>query len=294
MRKFLNKLWAIITAPFRLIWKIISFPFKGIKKINNFLNEIPEENSLIDTTASAIQSADTRASLMDHVEVLRKHIFRALLALLVTSSISFAFAIKLLDYLTEPIGGISQLQAITPTEQIGVFMQVALISGVVLAMPYIAFEFWLFLAPALKPRAKKFGILGIPLATILFIVGVAFSFVVLLPPALDFLLGFLETQNNWTLSEYTRFVTNIMFWIGVFFELPLLVYALSSAGVLNPRVLQEQWRIAVVIITILAAAITPTIDPLNMMLVAIPMTLLYFISIGAGYIAYNARKRQKE
>ncbi len=294
MRNFFNKLWSIITAPFRLIWKIITAPFKGIKKIQDFLNEIPEEHSLIDTTASTIQSAEARASLMDHVEALRKHIFRALLVLIATSSISFAFAIKLLDYLTEPVGGISQLQTITPTEQVGVFMQIALISGVVLAMPYIAFEFWFFLAPGLKPRAKKFGLFGIPLASLLFIGGVAFAFIILLPPALDFLLGFLETQNNWTISEYTRFVTNIMFWIGIFFELPLLVYALSSAGILNPKILQEQWRIAIVIITILAAAITPTIDPLNMMLVAIPMTLLYFISIGAGYIAYNGRKKKVE
>ena len=76
MRKFLNKFWAIITAPFRLIWKIVATPFRGIKKIQAFLNEVPEEHSLIDTTASAIQSAEARASLMDHVEALRKHIFR--------------------------------------------------------------------------------------------------------------------------------------------------------------------------------------------------------------------------
>ncbi len=84
-----------------------------------------------------------------------------------------------------------------------------------------------------------------------------------------------------------------MVWIGVFFEFPLVIFVLSSMGVVQPKFLAEQWRIAIVIIAVIAAAVTPTIDPVNMGLVMLPMILLYFISIGLSYIAYAGRKREK-
>ena len=128
MRNFFKKLWRILTAPFRLIWMILTAPVKGWKKAKAFLNEVPEENSLIDTAASTIQSAEARASLFDHIEALRKHLFRALLALIITVSISFVFTQVIIDYLSQPVGGISELRSIDPTESISVFMRVALMS----------------------------------------------------------------------------------------------------------------------------------------------------------------------
>jgi sec-independent protein translocase protein TatC len=82
-----------------------------------------------------------------------------------------------------------------------------------------------------------------------------------------------------------------MFWLGVAFEFPLVVYVLTAVGFIKPKVLAEQWRIAIVVISIFAAAVTPTVDPINMGLVMLPMTLLYFISIGLSYIAYAGRRR---
>jgi sec-independent protein translocase protein TatC len=81
-----------------------------------------------------------------------------------------------------------------------------------------------------------------------------------------------------------------MFWLGLFFEFPLVIYVLTSIGFVKPRVLAQQWRLAIVIISILAAAITPTIDPVNMALVMLPMSLLYFVSIGLSYVAYAGRR----
>lgn len=292
MRNFFKKLWRVITAPFRFIWKIITAPFKGWRKFKAFLNETPEEHSLIDATTSAFQSSEARASLFDHIEVLRKHLFRALLALIITVSLSFIFTQELIDYLAQPIGGINELRSIDPTESIGVFMRVALMSGVVLALPYIAFEFWYFLAPGLKPPSKKFGLIGIPFASILFVGGVAFTYFIMLPAALPFLLDFMGIQAELRPSSYFSFILGVMFWIGVSFEFPLVIYALSAIGFVKPDVLKNQWRLAMVIISILAAAITPTIDPVNMALVMLPMAVLYFISIGLSYIAYNGRKRQ--
>ena len=294
MRNFFKKLWRIITAPFRFIWMIISAPFKGWKKAKAFLNEVPEEHSLIDATTSTIQSSEARASLFDHIEVLRKHLFRALLALILTVAISFIFTEILIDYLSGPVGGIHELRSIDPTESISVFMRVALMSGIIIALPYIAFEFWFFLAPGLKPRSKKFGLIGIPLATLLFIAGVSFSYYIMLPAALPFLLNFMGIQAELRPSSYFNFILNVMFWIGVSFEFPLVIYVLSSVGIVKPDVLKDQWRLAIVIISILAAAITPTIDPVNMGLVMLPMSLLYFISIGLSYFAYNARQKKVE
>jgi sec-independent protein translocase protein TatC len=184
-----------------------------------------------------------------------------------------------------------KLQAIQPTEEIGVFMRVAFLSGIAIMLPYIAFEIWLFAAPGLTSREKKNTLFGIPLATILFLCGVAFTFYVLLPSALPFLGNFTAITQNWRAGDYFGFVTGLMIWIGLFFEFPLVIYILTSIGLVKPAVLAKQWRIAIVIISIIAAAVTPTVDPVNMGLVMIPMSLLYFISIGMSYIAYAGRKR---
>jgi sec-independent protein translocase protein TatC len=94
-------------------------------------------------------------------------------------------------------------------------------------------------------------------------------------------------------ASYYNFITSVMFWIGVAFEFPLVIYALTSIGFIKPNVLAEQWRLAIILIAVLAAAITPTVDPVNMALVMGPMTLLYFISIGLSKIAYRSRLRQE-
>ena len=185
------------------------------------------------------------------------------------------------------------MRAIEVTESIGVFMKVALLSGVVLSLPYIAFEFWLFAAPGLKPKSRSSSLLAIPLSVILFVVGMAFAFYIMMPAALPFLLNFMGIQAELRPASYFNFVTGVMFWIGVAFEFPLVVYALTAMGFIKPQVLAEQWRLAIILIAILAAAITPTVDPVNMALVMAPMSLLYFVSIGLSRIAYRGRLKQE-
>ena len=296
MAKFFKKIWQGITSPFRLLFWIIKFPFQSIKKLNNFLNEIPEEGSLVDTASTIFSDSDVRSSFFDQFAALRKHLFRALLGVLVTVSISFVFAQKMLIYLAAPVpGGIDALKAIEVTESVSVFMRIALLSGIAIALPYIIFEGWLFVAPGLMPRGKKFGLVGIPLATLLFITGAAFAYYVMMPAALPFLLNFMGIQAELRPHSYFTFITGVMFWLGVAFEFPLVIYVLTSIGFVKPKILKEQWRLAVVLIAVIAAAVTPTVDPVNMALVMLPMSLLYFISIGLSQIAYAGReKRQQE
>ncbi|MCE9645255.1 MAG: twin-arginine translocase subunit TatC [Chloroflexi bacterium] len=292
MRKLLSGLWKVLTFPFRLVFNILAFPFRKISQFNKFLNTEPEERPLTEVFVDLTTNADTRQMLWDQIEALRMHLLRALLSLVVTVSISFLFTQKIIFFLAQPVGGMDKLVAIDVTETVGVFMKVALLCGVALAIPYIAFELWLFAAPGLKPRERKMGLAGIPLATIFFLGGAAFTFFIMLPAALPFLEKFIAIKTELRPQSYYSFVTGLMFWIGVSFEFPLVIYVLSAIGLIQPRVLAEQWRLAIVIIAIVAAVITPTIDPVNQALVMAPMILLYFISIGLSYIAYAGRRQK--
>jgi sec-independent protein translocase protein TatC len=293
MRKFFVGLWRVITFPFRLIINITTFPFKAISKFNKFLNTEPEERPISEVFVDLATNKDTRQLMWDQVEALRMHLLRAVLSLMLTVGISFLFTQKIIEFLAQPVGGLDKLKAIEVTESVSVFMRVALLSGIALAIPYIAFELWLFAAPGLKPRERKMGLVGIPLATIFFLGGAAFTFFLMLPTALPFLANFMEIKTELRPQSYFSFVTGLMFWIGIAFEFPLVIYVLSAIGFIKPRILAQQWRLAIVIISIVAAIITPTIDPVNQVLVMAPMILLYFISIGLSYIAYAGRTKKE-
>jgi sec-independent protein translocase protein TatC len=293
MRKFLSGLWRLVTAPFRLLWWIVSYPFRATRQIREFLTDEPEEHALMDVVSGVVTDKKVREAMWEQVEDLRKHLLRSILVLALAVSVSFVFTQGLIEYLALPIGGLEELKAIEVTESIGVFMKVALLSGLALSLPYIAFEFWLFAAPGLKPGSRKFGLIAIPLATLLFICGMAFAYYIMMPAALPFLLNFMGIQAELRPASYYNFITGVMFWIGVAFEFPLVIYVLTAIGFVKPKVLSEHWRIAIVVIAILAAAITPTVDPVNMALVMTPMSLLYFISIGLSFIAYRGRTRRE-
>jgi sec-independent protein translocase protein TatC len=294
MRRFLRGVWRVITFPFRALWWLVTLPFRAVTGVKRFMSTEPEEHPLGDVFMDLAQNEQARQLFWDQIEALRRHLLRAVLGIIVGVGISFTFTEQIVQFLAAPIGGLKALKAIEVTESIGVFMNVALLSGLAISLPYVAFEFWLFAAPGLKPRERLFGLVGIPLAAIFFIGGIAFTYYMLLPSALPFLLNFLGIQAQLRPSSYYSFITGLMFWIGIAFEFPLVIYVLTAIGFIKPNVLARQWRIAVVIISIVAAAITPTVDPVNMGLVMLPMIGLYFISIGLSYIAYGGRRKPAE
>ena len=293
MRNFFQGMWRVVTFPFRLVFSILAFPFRAIYRFHKFLNAEPAESQFADAIASLVSDSNVRESLWDHIEQLRMHIIRAVVVLSIAVIAAFWVAQDVMGFLAVPVGGLEKLQAIQVTEEIGVFMRVAMMIGIAVAFPWIATEVWLFAAPGLKPREKKFGLVGIPIATLLFLTGMAFTYYAMLPTALPFLGSFTKISQFWAAKEYFSFVTGLMVWIGLFFEFPLVIFVLSSIGLVQPKFLAEQWRIAIVIIAVIAAAVTPTIDPVNMGLVMLPMILLYFISIGLSYVAYAGRKKDK-
>lgn len=264
-------------------------PVRLAAAVREFLFTEPEEHPLGEVFADLAQNQQARKLFWDQVEALRGHLLRAVLGIVVGVAISFTFTERLVSFLAIPIGGLEALRAIEVTESVGVFMKVALLAGIAIALPYVAFEFWFFAAPGLRPRERIYGMVGIPLAALFFIGGMAFTYYMLLPSALPFLLNFMGIQAELRPQSYFSFITGLMFWIGVAFEFPLVVYVLTAMGLIKPQVLRRQWRLAIMIIAVAAAAITPTVDPVNMGLVMLPMSLLYFVSIVLSYIANAGR-----
>ena len=292
MRNFFRSLWWLITLPFRLIYWLFRKLYQGaqnfVQQLREFLTYEPEDEPLPDTFQKV--ASDPRG-LLPHLNALRKHLFRAVIFLAMTTALSFTFANQILGFLTAPLpNGMESIQAIEVTEPISVLMRISLLSGFVLALPYIVLEMILFVGPGLHRRTRLFLVFaGIPAATFLFILGMAFAFYVMLPTALPFLLGILDFQTNIRASSYVKFVTGVMFWIGIIFQLPLFIYVAARIGLVRADTLLHQWRLAIILIAVVAAAITPTVDPVNMAIVMAPLILLYFLSIGLAYIAQRGR-----
>ena len=222
---------------------------------------------------------DKTMPIMGHLRELRNVLIKCAIVLVITSAISLAFTTQILQFLIAPYGSI--LETIDPTENVTTYFRVALTSGAVLAMPFLVYFIWSFVAPGLEAKEKRYVRFIVPGATILFLLGVAFAWGIMLPAAIGFLAGFEPEifKTSWRASAYIPFVTSLMFWIGVAFELPLIVFFLAKVKIVTAKKLLSWWRFAVVGAAIVAALITPTVDPFNMALVMGPLVLLYFLSI---------------
>jgi sec-independent protein translocase protein TatC len=234
----------------------------------------------------------TSISFLEHIEELRGRLLRAMIALLLGTALSFYLGDRLLKLLLVPIGGMENVQSIEVTENVSVFMRVSLLSGFIIAFPFILYQLLAFILPGLTKSERRWVIIAIPVASILFILGVVFAYLVMIPAAIPFLVGFLGIPSVPRISNYIKFITNLIFWIGVSFEMPLLFFILAKLKLVTSKMLAKQWRIAVVVIAILAAVISPTIDPINMGLLMAPLLLLYVLSILMAAIAGRGRNNK--
>jgi len=225
-------------------------------------------------------NAEKEMTPTEHLEELRTRLIRSSIALVVTTLLSLLFAERLLKLLIRLAGNVRPV-FLQPTEGFVTYMRVALLSGVGLAIPFIVYELLQFAAPGLEPKEKRYLYVALPAAAAFFLVGVAFAYWVMLPAALSYLAGFGRAiaEPTWAIGEYISFVTGLLFWVGIIFEMPLLVFILAKLGVVSPQMLSRNRRYAIIIIAILAAAITPTGDPFNMLLLMAPLLALYEISV---------------
>jgi sec-independent protein translocase protein TatC len=228
-------------------------------------------------------------TLMEHLAELRYRVIVSSLAVVAGLAVTAIFADDIIEYLQEPAKERSpqfQAQFIEPFENFVVYFKVALLGGLVLAMPVIVFQALRFVSPALRGRERLWlwgTVIG---AFALFLSGVAFAYYIALPPAMDFLLNFNNdlASPNIRIGSYIDFVTRLLFWTGVCFQIPIVVMYLARFRIVRAGQLIHLWRQAIIAIAVIAAIVTPTIDPVTMSLVMAPMIVLYVLGIGLAFI----------
>jgi len=222
-------------------------------------------------------------SFLQHLEELRWRFVYSLIGIVIGTIITWIF----IDLLVESIlllpakkANIS-LQNLRPFGQLFLFMQIAITGGIILSIPNIFYQLWKFIAPALKQKEKKYITLIVVFSTICFLAGIAFAYFLMIPLTLKFAgeFGSVEIENNFAIAEYFAIIISIMLGAVLVFELPMLSFLLSKIGILTPQMMRRYRKHSIIVILILAAILSPGTDPVAQILLAIPLTLLYEISI---------------
>ena len=230
-------------------------------------------------------------TFFEHLAELRTRLIIVTVAVAVTTVVSFAFLTKpVFDILLRPATeGTPNFELIYTelTGFLGPYMKVALVVGLILAMPVIVYQTIMFVAPGLTRQERTYLFILLPWITLSFLVGVVFAYFVFLPPAIQFLLSFSGTiaRPQIRVGNYVDFVSSLLFWMGVVFEMPLVIFFLAKVGVVTPQVLKRYRRPAWVLAFVMSAVITPTFDPVNQTIVAVPIILLYEAGILLARIA---------
>jgi sec-independent protein translocase protein TatC len=227
-------------------------------------------------------------TILQHLDELRKSLIRSVIAVAVATALSFVFWHQLMHLLIRPLPGV-QLIFIDLTEMIGTTFRVCLAAGIIIAVPYLTYEFIMFVSPALTGKEKKYVFMVLPWIGLMFAGGVLFSYFVLLPPALKFLGNFGSdiAIPQIRIGNYISIVTRLMLITGIIFELPVVTTLLSALGIVSSRWLASKRKWAILLAFVVAAIITPTFDPVNQSLVAVPLIVLYEMSIWLAKIVYK-------
>lgn len=237
-------------------------------------------------------SEEQKFTLTEHLRELRRRVLRTAIVFAVLVGLSFTFTNYIFKIMLRPIPPTIQLIYTELPEMIGVYIKVGLMSGFAIALPYMIIELILFIAPGLKPNEKKFVFGFVPSAILLFAVGVTFGYFILLPPAINFLLTFgAEIATPYIrISNYIGIISRLLFWLGIIFEIPLVSFLLAKVRIIGPKTLDRFRRHAIVGAFILSAIITPTVDPINQSLLAVPLIVLYEASIWLAKLAHRTSR----
>ena len=233
-----------------------------------------------------------KLTILGHLSELRHRLIKCVIAVAVTTVISFVFASQIFHILILQTEGINLIY-IEMTEMVSTYMKVCLTSGIILAMPYLIYQFLMFVSPALTYKEKKYVYLVLPWIALMFIGGVVFGYFVLIPPAMKFLISFgsdIATPQI-RIGNYISVVARLLLAIGFVFELPVVTTFLSRLGVITPKWLADKRKPAIILAFLLAAILTPTVDPINQSLVAVPLIILYEVSIWLAKLVQRRRSK---
>lgn len=246
-----------------------------------------------------VDPSDDRMSLMEHLTELRDRIIKIVLAVVVGMVVSFILYPQIFDFLTGPYEQIANegrsltggdLLILDPLEGFGVRMKLAAYGGIALAMPVILWQIWAFVTPGLYPHERKYAVPFVVSALVLFVLGAGLAYYTL-PRALDFLvtIGGDNLVTAFSPSKYFTLITYMMLAFGIGFEFPILLVFLQMARVVNVDTLRKGRRYAIVGICILVAVITPSGDPISMLMLSVPMVVFYEVAIVIGRIIEKRR-----
>ena len=230
----------------------------------------------------------TQMSFLEHLEELRWRLIKSIIAVLLGGMISFLFIEEILQFLISPIKDLSNPPDLQVLKVQGMFMikwGVSLLGGVVLSIPVLTYQLAKFIGPGLHNNEKKVMFPLVFFSYFAFLIGIVFAFVVLIPYSLNFFtsMGMEEVKNNFSINYYFSFITMLLLGSGVIFELPIIVFILSSMGILTPAFMRHYRRHSLIFILILSAFITPP-DPISLIFMSIPLAILYEISIGVSWM----------
>lgn len=228
-------------------------------------------------------SNDVEMSFLDHLEELRWRLIYSIIGVVAGTIISWIFVDFLVeDVLLKPAkdNGLA-LQNLKPFGQLYLYFQVAIIGGIVLSLPNLFFQLWKFIAPALRKNERKYILLIVFYSTISFFIGMLFAYFVMIPFAFRFIhqFGTQLIKNEFAIDEYLSIIVSVILAAGVVFELPMISFFLTKMGILTPGFMRKYRKHAIVVILILAAVLTPGTDPVSQIVLAVPLVLLYEISI---------------
>ena len=247
----------------------------------------------------AAASGDSdRLPLREHFRELRNRTLCCVGAVLVGSAVSFYFYEEIFAFLIRPAQQVAAAQGFKiiyteVTELLGATVRVSLLGGFVLALPVVLYNAIRFVAPGLTPRERKALFMFLPAALLAFVGGMAFGYFVMIPPALRFLLTFGGdiAEPLIRISNLVNIMVRLLFWLGLSFETPLVMYVLALLGVVSARGFARFRRLWLVAAFVIAAAITPTIDPVNQAIVAAPLIVLYEVGVQLARLAGRRRER---
>lgn len=217
-------------------------------------------------------------SIIAHLTELRKRIIRSLLAIFLFSGVAYYYIEDIMKIITEPVGTLYYMQ---PAEAFFTYLKVALFAGFLLALPIVLYQVWQFILPALLGSEKIVLSLVVPISVLLFLMGLAFSFFLVLPVGIKFFLGFSynELQPMISIKQYLDFLVSFLLPFGFVFEVPLVIIILAKINIISSKMLIKKQRIVIFLAFVLGAIISPTPDVFSQSMIALPMILLYEISL---------------
>jgi len=255
-----------------------------------------------DAISKAREAVSKRAdlpgmSLMEHLDELRRRIVRSALYLFAGFIIAYVFHERLFALVQAPLSKIGKTLVFThPMDPLNIYLQVSLIGGAILASPFILFQVWLFIAPGLYQKERRFVIPFMAATVGLFLTGASFGYFYVLPGALKILI--VDFGHNFTsmvtIEEYSGFFLSIILGLGISFEMPILIFFLALFGIVSPKFLWKNIRYAILAVFLVAAIITPSPDPWTMCIYAIPMLALYMVGIAVAWWVHPSRRKAKE